>query len=151
MAVALTFSGMVMAETWGIATSKNDETERVIIFRYVSDFEPGFNRASQPVRAIILWKYKGANGMPAPRERERMDAMEDLLGPAMEVDGFATLALVSTGEELREWIYYAKSEEAFFARLNQALGAQPPFPIEIHIADDPKWSNYQAFLDRLRH
>lgn len=96
MAVALTFSGMVMAETWGTATSKNNETGRVIIFRYISDFEPGFNRAS-------------------------------------------------------EWIYYAKSEEAFFARLNQALGAQPPFPIEIHIADDPKWSNYQAFLDGLRH
>jgi hypothetical protein len=150
MAIALTCSGLVMAKTWGTATSKNDETGRVIIFRYVSDFDPGFSRASQPVRAIIVWKYKSTNGMPVPRERERMDAMEDLLGPVVEADGFATLALVSTGEEMREWIYYAKSEEGFFARLNQAFGAQSPFPIEIHIAVDPKWSNYQEFVDGLR-
>jgi hypothetical protein len=139
-----------MAETWGTATSKNNETGRVIIFRYISDFSPGFDRSNQPVRAIIVWKYKGTNGMPVPRERERMDAMEDLLGPVLEADGFSTLALVSTGEEVREWIYYAKSEDGFFARVNQALGGQPPFPIEIHISADPKWSNYQEFMDGLQ-
>ena len=63
---------------------------------------------------------------------------------------FATLALVSTGADLREWIYYVKSEEGFLARLNQALGAQSPFPIEIHIAEDSKWSNYQEFVDGLQ-
>ena len=150
MVMALTFSGLVMAKTWGTATSKNDETGRVIIFRYVSEFDPGFDRADHPIRVIIVWKYKGTNGMPVPRERERMDAMEDLLGPVVEADGFSTLALVSTGEELREWIYYSKSEEGFFARLNQALGGQPSFPIEIHVAEDPKWSNYQEFVDGLQ-
>jgi hypothetical protein len=150
MAIGLTCSGLVMAKTWGTATSKNEETGRVIIFRYVSDFDPGFNRVNQPVRAIIVWKFKGTNGMPIPRERERMDAMEDLLGPVVEADGFATLALVSTGEELREWIYYAKSEEGFLARVNQALGAHSAFPIEIHVAEDSKWSNYQEFVDGLR-
>ena len=79
-----------------------------------------------------------------------MDAMESLLEPAVEADGFATLALVSTGEDTREWIYYAKSEDGFFARLNQALGGQPAFPIEIHVADDPKWANYQEFMDGLQ-
>ncbi|NUN70943.1 MAG: DUF695 domain-containing protein [Bacteroidetes bacterium] len=139
-----------MAKTWGTATSKNDETGRVIIFRYVNEFDAGFDRATQPVRAIIVWKYKGINGMPLPKERERMDAMEDFLGPVVEAGGFSTLALVSTGEDLREWIYYGRSEEEFLSRLNQALGAQPPFPIEIHIAEDPKWSNYQEFVDGLR-
>jgi hypothetical protein len=150
-AIGLTCSGLVMAKTWGTATSKNDDTGRVLVFRYISDFDPGFRRATQPIRTILVWKYKGTNGMPVPRERERMDAMEDLLGPVVEADGFATLALVSTGEDLREWIYYAKSEEGFLARLNKALGAQAPFPIEIHFAVDPKWSNYQEFVDGLQH
>ena len=147
---ALTFSGLIMAKTWGTATSKNEETGRVIIFRYISEFDPGFSRTSQPVRAIIIWKYKGTNGMPVPVERERMDAMEDLLEPVVEANGFSTLALVSTGEESREWIYYAKSEEGFLSRVNQALGGHSAFPIEFHIADDPKWSSYQEFVDGLQ-
>jgi hypothetical protein len=56
-----------------------------------------------------------------------------------------TLALVSTGENLREWTYYAKSEDGFMARLNYALAELPPFPIEIHIAFDPKWETYEQF------
>ena len=63
-----------------------------------------------------------------------MDAMEDLLTAAVEADGFSSLALVSTGEDLREWIYYTKSEDGFLARLNRALGGHPAFPIEIHTA-----------------
>lgn len=148
--MALTLSGLVVAKTWGTATSRNHETGRVIVFRYVNELDTGFDRASQPVRVIIVWKYKGTNGMPVPRERARMDAMEDLLGPAIEADGFSTLALVSTGEDLREWIYYTKSEEGFFIRLNEALGRQPDFPIEIHVTDDPQWSNYQEFVDGLQ-
>jgi hypothetical protein len=58
--------------------------------------------------------------------------------------------LVTTGEELREWIYYAKSGEGFLARVNKALGGQAAFPIAIHVADDPKWSNYQEFVGGLR-
>ena len=150
IAFALTFSGLAMAKTWGTATSTNDATGRALVFRFVGDLDPGFDRASQPVRVIITWKYEGTNGMPVPAERQRMDAMEDLLAPALEADGFSTLALVSTGEDLREWIYYAKSEESFFARLNEALGGHPAFPIEIHVAADPKWENYQEFMDGLK-
>lgn len=73
-----------------------------------------------------------------------MDLLEDTLKPVLDQD-FATLALVSTGEDLREWIYYAKSEDEFMARLNFAFAGMPPFPVEIHIAHDPKWETYQQF------
>lgn len=74
-----------------------------------------------------------------------MDAMEDLLGPVIEADGFATLALVSTGENLREWTYYAKSEADFIEKLNKALAGKPAFPIEVHPASDPSWTMYEKF------
>ena len=74
-----------------------------------------------------------------------MDLMEDALEPQMEKDGFATLALVSTGENLREWTYYAKSEGEFMARLNKALAGKSAFPIDVHKAADPKWAMYEKF------
>lgn len=74
-----------------------------------------------------------------------MDAMEDLLTPVVETEGFATLALVSTGEDLREWIYYTRSQDEFLKRLNAALRGKPAFPIEILTAADPSWSTYEKF------
>jgi len=148
-AAVFCLSGLAMAKTWGTATSK-DATGRTVIFRFVDTFDAGFNRSEQPVRIILAWKYQGTNGMPLPAERERMDAMEDLLLPVVERDDFSTLALVSTGDNLREWIYYARSEEGFLERLNQALGGQEPFPIKIHVTSDPAWANYQEFIDGLQ-
>lgn len=88
--------------------------------------------------------------MPALEERERMDAMEDALSPVLEKDGFATLALVSTGENLREWTFYVKSEDGFMRRLNQALAGKAPFPIQVHMAPDPQWSTYETFRGGVR-
>ena len=79
-----------------------------------------------------------------------MDRLEDLLAPAVEKPGFAMLALVSTGENLREWIYYAKSEKEFLQALNRGLALQPRLPIEVHAARDPKWSTYERFRQGIR-
>jgi hypothetical protein len=74
-----------------------------------------------------------------------MDRMEDLLEPHVEKDGLATLVLVSTGEGLREWVYYTRSREAFMARMNAAFKDLPRFPIEIDLWADPKWERYESF------
>lgn len=75
-----------------------------------------------------------------------MNLLEDTLESALKKDdGFATLALVSTGEDLREWTYYTKSESEFMSRLNYALGGMAYFPIEIHTALDPNWEMYEQF------
>ena len=81
----------------------------------------------------------------SPEDHERMNALEDALESVLKEEGFATLALVSTGENLREWTYYAKSEAEFVSRLNYAFGGTPAFPIEIHTARDPNWEMYEEF------
>jgi hypothetical protein len=88
--------------------------------------------------------------MPEQSERKRMDLLEDLLSPKVEVNAVSKLVLVSTGENLREWTYYAKSEDDFLAKLNLALRGQAAFPIEIHAAPDPKWSSYDGFRKEVR-
>ena len=74
-----------------------------------------------------------------------MVLLEDTLESALEEEHFATLAMVSTGEGLREWTYYARSDNEFIARLNYSLAGMPAFPIEIHSASDPKWEVYEQF------
>ena len=136
-------------EMWSTAISSNKDSGRKIIFRYASKFSSRFDRASQPIRIILAWNYESENGQPVSEEHQRMNELEDALEPLLESD-FATLALVSTGENLREWTYYAKSEQEFMARLNYALAEKPRFPIEIHIAHDPEWAMYEDFASGVR-
>jgi hypothetical protein len=153
-AALLFFSMLVMAnqtnvQAWATAVSKNEHDGTVIVYRYAQIFARDFVRASQPDRVILVWRYEGEKGMPSPQERGRMDELEDALAPLVETEGFSTLALVSTGDNLKEWTYYTKSEEEFIARLNQALGSKEPFPIEIHADPDPQWSTYTRFISEV--
>ena len=131
--------------TWATAVSTNADNGRKIIFRYVEHLRPTFNKTSQPIRAIIVWKYLSEDGQPIAEDYERMMLLEDALESAFETDRFGTLAIVSTGEDLREWTYYVRSEAEFMARLNYALAEKTAFPIEIHTASDPNWDVYEQF------
>jgi len=106
---------------WATAISTNAHNRRKIIFRYAKELSASFDQASQPVRIIIVWKYQSEDGQPAAEVYRPMNLLEDALESALDQDRFATLALVSTGEGLREWTYYARSEDEFTARLNYAL------------------------------
>ncbi len=79
-----------------------------------------------------------------------MNDLEDALEPVVNQDHFSTLALVSAGEGLREWTYYAASEDEFMTRLNCAFAGMQAFPIEIHMAPDTKWDMYEQFKAGVR-
>ncbi len=136
--------------TWATATSTNADNGRKIIFRYAEQLSPTFNRASQPIRIIVVWKYQSESGQPITEDHQQMNLLEDALESALEEEHFATLALVSTGEDLREWTYYAKSEDEFMCRLNYAFMGMPAFPVEIHLAPDPNWEVYERFKAGVR-
>lgn len=151
---ALTLSGAPVMSgeitSWATATSKQEGTGRAIIFRYAREFRDGFKKSTFPDRVIVVWKYNSDSGMPVLKEREAMDRMEELLEPLVEKSGVSVLALVSTGENLREWIFYARTEQEFLAALNKALAGQPRFPIEVHAGRDPEWSSYERFRKGVR-
>jgi hypothetical protein len=136
----------VFAQEWATAVSEHQTEDRAIVFRYVKSFAADFHRSTQPDRVILVWDYQSESGMPTADERASMDELEDALSPTIEGNGFATLALVSTGENSREWIYYAKYQDEFMAKLNLALRGSPSFPIKIHAAPDPGWSTYEKFI-----
>lgn len=131
--------------TWATAISTHAQNGRKIFFRYAKELNLAFDPASQPIRIIIVWKYESENGQPVMNDHQRMNELEDLLEAALNRHCLATLALVSTGEGLREWTYYVASEDEFMARLNYAFAGLPEFPIEIHTAYDPSWEPYEHF------
>ena len=145
MVVCVSVEGSEVGTVWATATATRPLDNHRIVYRFIKEFAPNFDRSSWPERVILVWRYKSTVGMPSTVERESMDRMEDLLSSHVEKSGLAVLALVSTGENLREWTYYTKSEEEFVGKLNAALGREQRFPIEVHIAPDPQWSTYEAF------
>ena len=140
----------ISGREWATAISTQAKTDRKIIFRYIKEFQPSFQRANYPERVIITWRYESESGMPSVPERMRMERLEDLLAPVVEEAGLAALVLVSTGENLREWIYYTQSEEKFFQALNRTLATERRFPIEIHTAIDANWKTYEEFRKGVR-
>ncbi|HEX8884415.1 MAG TPA: DUF695 domain-containing protein [Noviherbaspirillum sp.] len=135
---------------WSTAIATRPSDGHVIVYRYRSEFGPSFKRSLYPDRVVIAWAYKSESGMPSTAERESMDEMENLLAPHVEQDAVATLALVSTGEGLREWVYYAASKEEFMARMNKALQGLPRFPVEIDLWRDAEWTRYETFRQGVR-
>ncbi|WP_431274676.1 DUF695 domain-containing protein [Variovorax ureilyticus] len=148
--IALAMTAASTAQTWATATATNPEGNRVVVYRFLKQLPPGLNRASQPERFIVDWKYDGARGMPTTAERQRMDAMEDALEGGDGSGRSMTLAVVSTGNNLRRWVYYAQSERDFAARLNRVTEAMPGLPLELHSEADPEWKAYEAFKATIR-
>lgn len=131
-------------EEWSTAISKHQTEDKTIVFRYLSKLPVQYDRKELSERVVLVWKYQGMKGMPSTDERQLMDQMEDLLA-LIEKRGVAKLVMVSTGNNLREWTYYATSKEIFLSELNVALHGKAAFPIEIHIGKDPSWSTYENF------
>lgn len=138
-----------IAQVWATAVARNESEGTVIVYRYIKELRKDFVRGMQPNRIIVVWRYQGNNGMPSLEERDRMDELEDAL-VSLQQDGFSTLALVSTGDNLKEWTYYARNEDEFLRRLNEALHSKQPFPIEIHAAPDPAWTTYERFATSVK-
>lgn len=130
---------------WATAISTRPSDGHRIIYRYRSEFGPSFKRSLYPDRVVIAWSYKSVQGMPSKPEHKSMDQLEDLLAPYVEQASLSTLVLVSTGEGLREWVYYTKSQKEFMAKVNEALRGLPRFPIEIDLWKDPEWTRYEEF------
>ncbi|WAC62676.1 DUF695 domain-containing protein [Pseudoxanthomonas sp. SL93] len=134
---------------WATAIAKHQTLDRAIVYRYIQDFEPGFERNALPHRIDILWEYASSSGMPSVEERQRMDAAEDAIAPSVGQDGAAVLVYVETGEGLRRWSFYVRSEGEFMQRLNGALSLASPLPIQLEASSDPDWSLHDQFLNGL--
>ncbi|GGP19375.1 DUF695 domain-containing protein [Silvimonas iriomotensis] len=136
-------------EAWAVATATRPSDGHKIIYRYRATFGPGFSKSQYPERITVSWLYPTTSGMPSHDDSIAMGQMEDLLAPVTDTGSLSYLALVTTGEGVREWVFYAKSRTQFMQQLNAALQGHPRFPVEIDLQSDPKWTRYEEIVGRM--
>jgi hypothetical protein len=134
---------------WATATATRPSDGRVIVYRFIQEYSPTFDRSKYPIRVTLSWKYSSETGMPSVPERESMDKLEDQVGPQLKPP-VASLALVRTGNNLRQWTFYASSEATFRRKLEQALKAGTPHTFEVEATPEPRWETYEQFVQGVR-
>jgi hypothetical protein len=133
------------SDQWFVAHT--DEDGKQVIIRARKTPPKPEEEKSYPWLAVISWKYRGEkSGMPSSVENQRMYALEDAIDAKMEKKGVCIQTASRTGNDRREWNYYAKNQDEFMAALNAALAGQPAFPIEIQFFEEPHWESFRALL-----
>lgn len=150
MSLAASALAVEDGKEWAIATATRPSDGRVIVYRFIQEYQRSFDRAEFPIRLTLSWRYNSATGMPSVPERESMDMFEDRLTPLVEKDPLASLALVRTGDNLRQWVFYAASESSFRQMLDESLEAAPRLPIEVSTVVEPRWETYEQFVRGIR-
>lgn len=130
--------------TWSIAEGEEDGKPLYIRFR--DEFREKGPDSRFPRLIQIVWKYEADDkGLPSLEVVPALKSFESRLAEAVETDKLALLVAVCTHNGEREWMFYAQSVARFQERLNALQAEQddePPFPIDISSAPDPKWSAF---------
>lgn len=139
-------ANMAIAQTWSTATATRPSDGHVIVYRYLEEPASDFDKSKQSERITLIWRYTGTNGMPIQAEREQMDDFEDHLDALMQSDKtIASLAFVSTGDDVRQWVYYTCSTDEFKKLLEKAQLEFPLIQIELDSISDPTWAHHEQF------
>lgn len=84
--------------------------------------------------------------MPAQAERVQMDTFEDRLEALIKTDkAAASLTQVSTGNNVRRWVYYADSINEFKKLVEKARSESPHIQIVLDSTPDPTWAQHEQF------
>ena len=136
-------------KVYSTAIANRPSDGRKIVYRFIQEYSPTFDRSKYPVRVTVSWRYSSPTGMPSVPERESMDKLEDLLVPQVR-PSLASLALVRTGNNLRQWTFYTSSEAEFRKKLEQALKKNSQQPVEVESELEPGWETYEQFVQSVR-
>jgi hypothetical protein len=90
-----------------------------------------------PFKMKIRWNYTSRKFLPRPRDLVRMNEMEALLKSAATENGLAKWVCTVTGEQRREWVFYARSDADFMTRMQTILAPTGPYPVEWSGRKDP--------------
>ena len=87
----------------------------------------------------ISWPYESNTPFPKTRDNEQMLEFERALDELAGGNGYSELARVSTGNGVKEWLFYSSNQHRFMDRMNSLLKNHPVYPIEIKFYEDSSW------------
>lgn len=135
-------------DTWAMLQSS--ENGLPILIRMREHAPPKIDTKSYPHLISILWQYDGteSNGMPRSDVNSQMETFENILD-SLEERSVAYLVVAITGNNRKEWLWYASDPERYITSINDALSGSPKYPIDIQVSSDPKWETFNAFASNL--
>jgi hypothetical protein len=132
------------APNWSIVKAVNAEQNQAAILRLRTDqpvLSDSLNTAIE-----VTWAYESSSPFPDDRDNQRMLDFERALDELSSENGYAELMQVSTGNGVKEWLYYSSDRERFMSRMNALLENHSPYPIAIRFYDDPRWEIWKDTL-----
>ena len=123
------------------------EAGRRVIWNFVNELPGDAARAGLPCLIVLRWVYDGSanDGMPDDATQAAIYRMDRSLWP-LEDGPDVHRAYTRTGNELREWAFYAATTAGFMAALNRALAGRERYPLDIRFYDDPDWADFRSLL-----
>jgi hypothetical protein len=135
-------------KNWRIVRASNEARGEQAIIRIRMSKPNRPDIGSLTTAVVVKWPYEGGAVPPAHVNQQQLE-FERALDPLC-TDGEAELVQVSTGMNLKEWIYYTPSSDIFMVRMNDLLSGHPRFPIQIEFFNDPKWQVWGDNMDSLK-
>lgn len=134
-----------MAETdnWWTAPAESEETGRTILVTGRRDVAKFRSNPRFKIRIEVTYRYTPTpSGMPTDDEAKTLEQVQELLEAEFRRDPVAVLTGIFTGDDKRDWIFYATSTHIFGRKLNEALADLPVLPITVYCENDPDWQEY---------
>lgn len=119
------------------------ESGRLIMVTGRRDVEKFRSNERYKIRIEVTWKYEGGpDGMPDTATSTMMEEVQEALQNVFAKDPVAVLTGIYTGDDQRDWVFYATSTHIFGKKLNEALEPFPQLPLTIYAENDPDWDEY---------
>jgi len=125
------------------------ENELPVIVKFVNEFPDESTRRKFPILTVVSWKYEGEtnNGIPLTEVNNRMIELEEAIENMMDTSKQYQHAYSRTGNNLKELVYYSRSQDNFMELLNKTLATHEKYPIGINFYEDLEWSEFKKTLE----
>lgn len=126
------------------------ENDFPVIMKFINELPDRKITSKLTILSIISWNYDGIgnNGMPSNEVNKSMIFLEDAVEASVkETDEFIHV-YSRTGNNLKEFAYYSKSQKGFMKLLNKTLKTHKVYPIEISFFDDKEWSDFKNVISK---
>ncbi len=133
--------------SWWTAPTES-ESGRLIMVTGRKDIDNFRSNERFKIRIEVTWKYEGdENGMPDTATSQLLEEAQNALQNEFHKDPVAVLTGIFTGDDQRDWIFYATSTHIFGKKINKALADFPQLPISIYAENDPEWQEYDEMSE----
>lgn len=130
-------------DPWVVGERMIDGRPFIVRMREIPPF--GIDTREYPFLISIRWRYEEeGSGLPPEELHQRMGMMEERLD-RLERAGTGYMMVTTTGENEKEWFWYARDVKAFMSGVNEALKETPGLPLSFEGSEDPEWNAFGNF------